>query len=115
MSERGSSLPVLAFGLALVVLGALLLGAVGRAAGERARAQTAADAAALAAVVEGRPAAVELARANGGELVSFRLEGGEVVVEVRVGRAVARARAGLEFGGGHGSPLPARTLTRREV
>ena len=97
-SEQGSFLPLLALGLALVVLAALVLGALARATTERARAQTAADAAALAAVVEGEEAAVELARANGGELLELRVEGGDSVVEVRVGRAVAQARAALDVG-----------------
>jgi outer membrane lipoprotein SlyB len=97
-SERGSFLPLMALGLAMVVLAALLLGAFGRATADRARAQTAADAAALAGVVEGEAAAAELARANGGELVSFRVDDGDTVVEVRVGGSVARARAALEIG-----------------
>jgi hypothetical protein len=113
--ERGSFLPVLALGLGLVLVAALVLGAVGRATGERARAQTAADAAALAGVVEGRDGAAELARANGAELVDLRVEGGETVVVVRVGRAVATARAGLELGAASGSPPAPRTLSRREV
>ena len=57
------------------------------------RARSAADAAALASVEGGRPAAIELAAANGATLVSWKQVGPEVVVEVRVGDAVARARA----------------------
>ena len=97
-SERGSFLPLMAFGLAMVVLAALILGAFGRATSDRARAQTAADAAALAGVVEGEAAAAELARVNGGELLRFQVDDGDTVVEVRVGRSVARARAALEVG-----------------
>jgi uncharacterized membrane protein len=118
-SEQGSFLPLLALGLALVVLAALVLGAVAKATTERARAQTAADAAALAAVVEGEEAAAELARANGGELLELRVEGSEAVVEVRVGGSVARARAGLDVGTpeqhGSGAPPVTRTLIGRDV
>lgn len=96
MSERGSFLPLLALGFALLIVGALVLGTVGRAVTERARAQSAADAAVLAGVVEGRDAADELARANGGRLVSFEVDGDDTVVEVRVGRAVAQARATVD-------------------
>lgn len=95
MSERGSFLPLVALGLALVVVAGLLLAGFGRATGDRARAQTAADAAALAGVVEGREAAEELAAANGAELLEFRREGAEVVVRVRLGRSLASARAAL--------------------
>lgn len=96
MSERGSFLPLLALGLALLIVGALVLGTVGRAVTQRARAQAAADAAALAGVVEGREAAEELARANGATLLSFRVDGRDTIVEVRVGRATAEARATVD-------------------
>lgn len=96
MSERGSFLPLLALGLALLIVGALVLGTVGRAVTQRARAQAAADAAALAGVVEGREAAVELAQANGGTLISFEVDGRDTIVEVRVGRAMAQARATVD-------------------
>jgi hypothetical protein len=114
MSERGSFLPVVVLALAVTVAGAMLLASLVRATGDRARAQTAADAAALAGVVEGPGAAGELATANGGELLEFRQEGDEAVVRVRVGRAVAEARAGLELGViRFGDPL-GRTLLGRE-
>ena len=61
----------------------------GRALEDRARARTAADAAALAGAAEGEAAARRLAAANGGRLVEFRREGDEVVVRVRVGVAAA--------------------------
>jgi hypothetical protein len=57
------------------------------------RARSAADAAALASVEGGRAAAVELAVTNGATLVSWAQVGADVVVEVRVGDAVATARA----------------------
>jgi hypothetical protein len=57
------------------------------------RARSAADAAALASVEAGPAAAIELATANGATLVSWAQVGSDVVVEVRVGDAVARARA----------------------
>ena len=71
--------------LALVpVLGALV---------DRQRAQAAADAAALAGVVDGRTAAAAIAAANGAVLVEWSEAGAEVTVTVVVDgvRAVARA------------------------
>lgn len=98
MSERGSVLPLLALGLALVLVAGLFLVGLAGAAVERAKAQTAADAAALAGAVEGRQAAAELARRNGGELVELRVAGDETIVRVRVGETVAEARAAVELG-----------------
>lgn len=60
---------------------------------DRQRARAAADAAALAGVVDGRDAASRLASANGGVLVSYSESGDEVLVVVEVGGARARARA----------------------
>jgi hypothetical protein len=73
--------------LALVVLGGRVV--------ERARAQTAADAAALVSLDGGRPSAEVLAARPGAELVSW-VRGpadDEVTVVVRLGRARATARA----------------------
>ena len=62
---------------------------------DRTRAQTAADAAALAALQGGRGAAAVLAERHGGELVSFEPGPGEhrVNVVVQVGERTARAVA----------------------
>ena len=60
---------------------------------DAARARTAADAGALAGVVGGRAEAARLVAANGGELVSWAQHGRAVTVAVRVGDAVATARA----------------------
>lgn len=91
--ERGSATPLLA--LLVVAVGGLCLGVghLGGLATTRAAAQTAADAAALAGVVDGEEAAAALAGANGGELVDFDDDDGEVQVEVRLGDARAWARA----------------------
>jgi hypothetical protein len=79
---------------ALVVVLGLGLVRVGEVVTDRARAHTAADAAALAGASRGRAIAEEVADDNGGELVAFVHAGAEVEVTVRVGgvRAVARAR-----------------------
>ena len=71
----------------------LRVAAIGSAAAGRARAQTAADAAALAGVVGGRDDAETLANENGGVLTSWTDDGDEVQVSVRVDDAVAVARA----------------------
>ena len=56
-------------------------------------ARSAADVAALASLEGGRAAAEELATTNGATVVSWAQVGSDVVVEVRVGDAVATARA----------------------
>lgn len=85
--------------LAVVVMCALAVVGVGMFGGrlvDRARAQTAADAAALAATSGGRPAAARLAASNGGALVGYVEEGDvvTVVVDVDGERATARASDG---------------------
>jgi outer membrane lipoprotein SlyB len=85
--------------LAVVVMAALAVVAVGQFAArivDRGRAQTAADAAALAGTTGGQRAAGQLAADNGGHLLSYRQRGDEVtvVVEVRGQRATARATDG---------------------
>jgi hypothetical protein len=72
---------------------AILLGQLGEEVVDRARARTAADAAALAGVEAGAPAAAAAARANGGRLLSFGVVDGATEVRVRVGRSTAAARA----------------------
>ncbi len=61
--------------------------------GDRERARNAADAAALAGVTGGKPAATALAEANGGVLIAWRRDGSVVTVAVRVDDQVAEARA----------------------
>lgn len=92
-TDRGQVLPLAALLLALVAGAAVLIVHVGGVVDERARASSAADAAALAGAAEGEAAAHELAEANGGTLEHFSVEAGDTVVAVRVGRSVVRARA----------------------
>lgn len=82
--------------LAVVALVVVMMAATAQFAGRvvtREQAQIAADAAALAGTVGGRPAAAKLARANGGVLLSFVFIGETVQVTVRVDDATATARA----------------------
>jgi hypothetical protein len=91
--DRGQAVPLV---IAVVALAALAVVALGRfAVGtvDAARARTAADAAALAGAAEGRGAAASAGADNGGTLESFVSAGDDVIVRVRVGRAVAEARA----------------------
>src|SRR5690242_10199213 len=93
--DGGQAVPLV---VAVVVLAALAVVAFGRlavGAVDAARARTAADAAALAGAIDGRAAAADAAAVNGGLLVAFTTAGDDVLVEVRVGRAVARARAAI--------------------
>ncbi len=82
--------------LAVVALVVVMMAAMAHFAGRvvtHEQAQIAADAAALAGTVGGRPAAAELARANGGVLVSFAFVDEAVQVVVKVDDATATARA----------------------
>lgn len=91
--ERGSAAPLLA--LLIVAVGGLCLGLgrLGGVANATAQAQTAADAAALAAAAEGVDVADDFARANGARVVRVEEEGDEVEVMVRLGEVAAVARA----------------------
>lgn len=93
VGDGGQALPLVVLLVLALLAGAVVLAEVGLALEERARARTAADAAALAGAAAGEDAAGELAAANGGVLEEFRREGPEVEVTVRVGRARAVARA----------------------
>ncbi len=91
--DSGQATPLAA---ALVALAAILTLAFGAMAGQvvdAARAQTAADAAALAAIEDGRPGAARLVARHGGSIVAWSQRGREITVTVRVGDAVATARA----------------------
>lgn len=102
--DRGQAVSLAAAMVALVTVALVGLVPVGRALADRARARTAADAAALAGAAEGEQAADDLARVNGAELVDFERTGDEVVVRVRIGDvdASARARATRRHAGADG-------------
>lgn len=88
---QATALVLAVVALAVVVLLALV--PLVRAAHDRASAQTAADAAALAGAAEGEPVARQVAASNGAALVRWRAAGTQVWVEVVVGRAHAVAKA----------------------
>ena len=91
--DRGQAAPLV---LAVVVVAAVAVVALGRLATgavDAARARTAADAAALAGAGDGERAAAAAATANHGVLRRFMTSGDDVVVDVQVGGATARARA----------------------
>lgn len=92
-TDRGQAVPLAAAMVAVVAIALVGLVPAGRAVADRARARTAADAAALAGAAEGEQAARDLADVNGAELVDFARSGDEVVVRVRVGAVGASARA----------------------
>jgi hypothetical protein len=92
-TDGGQAMPLAVTMLAVVTVALVGLVPVGHAVRDRARARTAADAAALAGAVDGQEAARELAADNGAVLVEFERSGDEVVVRVRVGNVTARARA----------------------
>ncbi|HEX6421140.1 MAG TPA: M15 family metallopeptidase [Acidimicrobiales bacterium] len=92
-NDRGQAVPLAAAMVAVFAVALAGLVPAGRAVADRARARTAADAAALAGAVEGEQAAGDLADDNGADLVDFTRSGDEVVVRVRVGAVEASARA----------------------
>lgn len=94
--DRGQAAIVLVVVVAvLTVVFVAALAEFGGLVVDRTRAQSVADAAALASVEGGRSAAVDIAGRNGGEVVNWRRGPGrdEVTVVVRVGDATAVARA----------------------
>jgi hypothetical protein len=86
-------MPLVLAVVALAVVVVLALVPLARGVDQRARAQSAADAAALAGAAEGEEAAREVATANGAELLGWWAEGLDVWVRVRVGEASAQAKA----------------------
>jgi len=92
--DRGQATVLLLACVTLLVVVMVALAHFGGRVAVHEHAQAAADAAALAGVVGGRPAAARVAALNGGELVSFRaLDAMTVEVAVRVAGSAATARA----------------------
>jgi hypothetical protein len=97
-SERGQVLPLVALVMVVAGLAVVAIGKIGGAAVDRARAATAADAAALAGAAEGKDAARALAKANGGRLADYEEIGDDARARVEVGDATAHARANASGG-----------------
>jgi hypothetical protein len=95
-ADAAQAVPIVVALIGVALLAALLIADVGRAAGDRARARTAADVVALAGAAEGETAARELAATNDAVLEAFTAQGDSVEVTVRVGDARATARARRE-------------------
>lgn len=94
MRDRGSMLVfVMLVGVALTAAVTLALQPVLVGLIDHARAQHAADAAALAGVTGGQPAASSIAAANAATLVAWSRSGYAVTVTVQVGEQRATARA----------------------
>ena len=102
--ERASAGVVTVLALLAVGLVTLIISVTAQAAVGVARAQGAADAAALGAAVAGEHEASALALANGARLVGYQERGSCVEVLVAVGRARARARAAAVIDGVEGYP-----------
>jgi D-alanyl-D-alanine carboxypeptidase/Putative Flp pilus-assembly TadE/G-like len=92
-NDAGQIVPLAAALVGLCCMALLSLVPVARALDDRARARTAADAAALAGAADGERTAREVAGANGADLLEIERDGDEVVVQVRVGEVEAYARA----------------------
>ena len=93
-ADRGQA-AIVVVAVAAVVLVTMLfaLATMGRTTLDRTRAQTAADAAALAALDGGPAAAADLAARHGAVVVSWTRRDREVTVTVRLGEVTATARA----------------------
>ena len=87
---------VIAVVMTLGAVFALALAEAAVTAVQSTRAQTAADAAALAAVDHGTQSARSVAERNGARLTSIEISGLTATVTVSVGRASATARASAE-------------------
>ncbi|MGI9602169.1 MAG: pilus assembly protein TadG-related protein [Acidimicrobiales bacterium] len=96
-SARGATLLITLCLLAVVALGASVIATSTHGARDRARAQTAADAAALAGAASDRDAAADFAGRNGAALRGFRRVGDRVRVEVTLGSARAAAEAEVSW------------------
>jgi hypothetical protein len=93
-NDRGQAvILVVAVVAVLMVVSMTALAAMGITSLERTRAQTAADAAALASLDGGADAATDLAARHGGVVTHWSTTGPDVTVTVRIGRASATARA----------------------
>ena len=92
-NDGGQIVPLAAALVGLCCVALLSLVPVARTLDDRARARTAADAAALAGAADGERTAREVAVANGADLLEIDRNGDEVVVQVRVGEVEAYARA----------------------
>lgn len=112
-------LPLIAAVIVLIGLLALGVGRIGTVAIGRARAQAAADAAALAGARDGRGAAERYASANGATVVAYTEIGADVRVSVRVSTgetAIAQARpVGASAGEGPSPAGPAPAPAMRAV
>jgi len=102
--DRGQVVPLLALVVVVAAGAAVLLADLGGEVVDRARARNAADAAALAGVTGGGPAAAHAATANGATLDRFVERGDQVEVTVHVGTSRATARA--VPGDGADTPVP---------
>ena len=90
---EGQVTPLVAVAVLLAGGIALVVGHIGGMLADHAQARAAADAAALAGAMAGEAAAEEAATSNGGTLVEIETSGADTEVRVRVGDAVAVARA----------------------
>lgn len=93
--DRGQAVVLLLALVAVVAVIAVGVGRLGMQVVHQQRAQTAADAAALAGVMHGRPAADRIAARNGATITAYRVsaDGLTVTVAVVVGGEHASARA----------------------
>ncbi len=95
--DDGQVLPLLAALMMVVALVIIGLVRLGEGVVDRARARTAADAAALAGARDGEDRAGQVAADNHGDLRSYVARNHQVEVTVRVGDATASARAELRW------------------
>ena len=119
--ERAQVLPLLTVVIVLAGVVCLAAGRLGGAAVARAKAVTAADAAALAGAGGGHGAAVRASAANGGRMTRYEQLGNDTRVRVELGGAQATARARRNGGpvdetggasGGHLAPALRAALAR---
>lgn len=109
--SRGQATPLWAIVLVLAALLLVPVALLARATIERAEAQNAADAVALAGALEDEDAARAIARQNGARVASYFQDGATVEVTVVVGGRRASARAVRDVVRSGPSATPNRPVT----
>jgi len=114
--DAGQATPFVAVIIVCIAIASLAIAQLGTAAIERTRARTAADAAALAAAIDGDAAGQRLARANGATSATIANVGADAHATVQLGSVEAQARAEHQLvAGAEGlAPAMAAAIARAE-
>lgn len=114
--DGGQATPFVAVIIICVAVATLVIAQLGVGAVERVRARTAADAAALAAAIDGPAAGQRLATANGAASATIVIDGTDAHASVQLGAVEAQARAEHQLvpGAAGLAPAMAAAIARAE-